>query len=86
MRGGRKLKAKYKVGEKVRFEYKNNDTRVGVIKKIKKGLVNYKYLITVQYPDIMLNQGADNGVHTYFYWTKENKIIEKLVPGYKGYC
>jgi primosomal protein N' len=76
------VKSKYKPGEKVRFEFKDNATRVGFVKKIKKGLLNNKYLITVEYPSSFLNQS----VSTYFYWIEESKIIEKLVPGYKGYC
>lgn len=79
-KGGTTL-AKYKLQEKVRFEFKCNGTRVGTIKKVKKGLFGTKYLVTVAYPSSLLG----TNLSTFFYWLKENKIIENLPPGYKGW-
>jgi len=73
--------AKYKLREKVRFEFKCHETRVGTIKKVKKGLFGTKYLITVAYSSSLLGTNSN----TCFYWMKEDKIIENLPPGYKGW-
>ena len=73
--------AKYKLLEKVRFEFKDHETRVGRIKKVKKGLFGTKYLVTVAYPSSLLGTNPN----TFFYWLAEDKIIENLPPGYKGW-
>lgn len=72
---------KYKLNGKVRFEFRNNETRVGTIKKVKKGLLGSKYLVIVTYPNLLNVE-----IKTCFYWIREKKIIENLPPGYKGWC
>ena len=56
--------AKYKLNEKVRFEFKDHETRVGRIKKVKKGLFGTKYLVTVAYSSSLLGTNPN----TCFYW------------------
>ncbi|ABQ23623.1 hypothetical protein [Clostridium kluyveri] len=73
---------RYKLNEKIRFEFNCNQTRVGTIKKVKKGLFGTKYLVTVVYPSSLLGTNPN----TFFYWLKEDKIIENLPHGYKGWC
>ena len=67
----------FKIGDKVRFEFGDHQTRVGKIKKVK-GLLFKKYLITVNYPKNIFTGDVC------FYWIPSKEIIEKVDANYVG--
>ena len=77
------MKTKYRIGEKVRFKFHKYETRVGIIKKVKRRLFNNKYCIVLEYP-LEITEEGESAIC--FYDIGENKIIERVSPAYKGWC
>lgn len=73
----------YYIGDKLRFTFVNNETRVGTVKKIT-GFIRKKYLITVNYSNLR-NILKPDKLNVYYYFVKEKDVIELMSKDFLGF-